>query len=80
MPEPEAVVASRWGRDPHAGGSYSFLPVGVSGQAYDEMARPLGNRLYFAGEATTRRYPGTVHGAFLSGVREAERIAERRFH
>jgi len=45
------------------------------------LARPLVDedgtpRLYFAGEHTNRMYPSTVHGAFLSGVREAARIAD----
>jgi monoamine oxidase len=39
------------------------------------MATPVQNRLFFAGEATHRKYPQTVHGAFLSGEREANRIA-----
>ncbi len=30
----------------------------------------------FAGEATHRQYIGTVHGAFLSGLREATRLLE----
>jgi len=28
------------------------------------------------GEHTCRRYPSTVHGAFLSGIREAARVAD----
>lgn len=31
-------------------------------------------RLFFAGEHTIRDYPATVHGAMLSGLREAERV------
>jgi monoamine oxidase len=31
-------------------------------------------RIMFAGEHTTRYYPSTIHGAFLSGVREAYRL------
>jgi polyamine oxidase len=38
------------------------------------LAEPAGERLMFAGEATNPEFFGTVHGAYLSGVREAERI------
>lgn len=37
-------------------------------------AAPVANRVFFAGEATSRRYQATVHGAYLSGVRAAEEI------
>lgn len=30
----------------------------------------------YAGEHTIRNYPATVHGALLSGIREAARIAD----
>ncbi len=76
IPAPESVAASNWGRDPRAGGAYSFVPVGASPEDYDVMAEPAGGRLFFAGEATHRRYPATMHGAYLSGLREARRIAE----
>lgn len=34
-------------------------------------------RVFFGGEHTIRNYPATVHGAFLSGLREAARIADQ---
>ncbi|XP_074604589.1 lysine-specific histone demethylase Su(var)3-3 [Brevipalpus obovatus] len=39
-----------------------------------EMTSP---RLFFAGEHTIRNYPATVHGALLSGHREAARIGNQ---
>jgi predicted NAD/FAD-dependent oxidoreductase len=37
----------------------------------DVLAEPVDDRLYLAGEACQRPYFGTVHGAYLSGVRAA---------
>jgi monoamine oxidase len=78
IPEPDSGVRARWASDPFAGGSYSHISVGATPQDYDRLAEPVENRLFFAGEATIRQYPATVHGAFLSGVREAKRIAQSR--
>ena len=65
-------VVSDWGRNPYARGSYSFVAVGSSGRDYDELARPVGTRLFFAGEHTNGQHPATATGAFLSGLREAQ--------
>ena len=63
-------MCSQWGADPLARGAYSSIGVGANGGAdYDTMARPVAGRVFFAGEATTRRYPATMHGAFVSGLR-----------
>ncbi|XP_076952292.1 protein FLOWERING LOCUS D-like [Bidens hawaiensis] len=76
VPEPIQTVCTRWGSDPFTLGSYSNVAVGSSGDDYDILAESVGDgRLFFAGEATTRRYPATMHGAFLSGLREAANIA-----
>ncbi|KNA18637.1 hypothetical protein SOVF_068780 isoform A [Spinacia oleracea] len=76
VPEPIQTVCTRWGSDPFCLGSYSNVAVGASGDDYDILAETVGDgRLFFAGEATTRRYPATMHGAFLSGLREAANMA-----
>lgn len=75
VPDPVASVCTRWASDPLSCGSYSHVAVGASGDDYDAVAAPVAGRLFFAGEATTRKYPATMHGAFFTGLREAERIA-----
>uniref|UniRef100_A0AAZ1WYA2 Lysine-specific histone demethylase 1A n=1 Tax=Oreochromis aureus TaxID=47969 RepID=A0AAZ1WYA2_OREAU len=66
-----------------------YTASGSSGNDYDLMAQPITPgpaipgasqpvpRLFFAGEHTIRNYPATVHGALLSGLREAGRIADQ---
>ncbi|GFN75552.1 lysine-specific histone demethylase 1a-like [Plakobranchus ocellatus] len=57
--------------------------VDLCGNDYDLLASPIAHqvgapaRLFFAGEHTIRNYPATVHGALLSGYREAGRIADK---
>jgi lysine-specific histone demethylase 1 len=77
IPDPIDSKCACWGSDEFAYGSYSNISVGATGEDYDALAEPVGDGLYFAGEATMRRHPATMHGAFLSGMREAARISER---
>ncbi|XP_077254061.1 LSD1-like2 isoform X2 [Tasmannia lanceolata] len=75
VPNPIQTICTRWGSDPLCRGSYSHVGVGSSGRDYDILAENVGEgRLFFAGEATNRQYPATMHGAFLSGLREASCI------
>lgn len=74
VPDPIQTICTKWGRDPLCRGSYSHIKVGSSGRDYDILAENVGGSLFFAGEATNRQYPATMHGAFLSGLREASRI------
>lgn len=74
LPNPESYIITRWGQDPFSYGSYSYLKTGSTEKDYETLAEPLSNKLFFAGEATSLQYPSTTHGAWLSGIREAERI------
>ncbi len=74
IPDPEGASITRWMSDPFSYGSYSHIPPGASGADYDELARPVAGKLFFAGEATYRKAPSTVHGAYLSGMRAASEI------
>ncbi len=74
IPNPTNILVSRWTADPFAGGSYSFAALGSTRADFTEFETPVENKLFFAGEHTDGEYRGTVHGAFLSGEREAEKI------
>jgi monoamine oxidase len=65
------VRQTRWGADPFALGSYAVArPGGAAMRAV--LARPLADRLLFAGEACAGDgWAGTVAGAHLSGRRAA---------
>jgi len=77
-PEPTGSLVTRWAADPYARGSYTFLAVGSSPADLRTLAEPVSERLGFAGEATHEQFFATVHGAYLSGMREAERILRSR--
>jgi monoamine oxidase len=76
LPAVTGFLTSRWQADPFARGAYSHMPPGASPADNDALAAPVGENLFFAGEATHRQYPGTVHGALLSGQREADRLIQ----
>lgn len=76
-PEPVGVRVSRWDADPFARGAYSYPRVGGSGKDRELLARPVENTLFFAGEATHRDDPASVHGAWWSGLRAALQALDR---
>ncbi|KAG0019789.1 hypothetical protein BGZ81_009600, partial [Podila clonocystis] len=76
IPLPLESVVTRWSQDEYARGSYSFVGKEGTGEDYDLLAKPIDNQLYFAGEATSRHYPATAHGAYLSGVKVAKDILD----
>jgi monoamine oxidase len=74
LPEqPRAVLLHDWHADPFARGGYSYVRVGGTG-AREQLAVPLEDTLFFAGEATDTEQSGTVGGALASGQRAAREI------
>jgi len=76
IPEPIDYQITRWAADPYSYGSYSFDPVGSTPVSRKALAKPEGERLFFAGEATNSAYSSTVHGAYLSGLRAANEMLQ----
>lgn len=76
IPQPEAYVRTGWQNDPFTQGSYTFDKVGQQPHHRHTLARPVGDRLFFAGEATHPRFYSTAHGAYETGIRAAQEIAQ----
>ena len=64
------LIATAWGRADAIGGSYSHALPGHAARR-ETLAAPVGDRLFFAGEATHPTDFSTAHGAYESGVRAA---------
>jgi len=75
VPPLVGAYAQDWHADPWSRGGYSYLLVGGEG-AREELALPIRETLFFAGEATDSEEPGTVAGALRSGQRAAKEILE----
>jgi len=80
VPHPVDYHVTRWGHERYSHMAFTYIPPGVDGLTdLSTVSQPIydhdGKRpvLMFAGEHTTPYHPSTIHGAFLSGIREAYR-------
>lgn len=77
---PKKVRFTTWRSDEFSTGSYTFIPPATrttNPTPLDilELARPIWDgRLGFAGEHSSVNHYASTRGAWLSGVREAERV------
>ncbi len=76
IPNYARIKVSKWSQDQFARGAYSFANVGASDADFDAFVAPVNDKIFFAGEHTIGKYRGTVHGAYISGLRQAERIVD----
>ncbi len=73
----EKSITMDWWKDEFTRGAYSSTVVGSDG-SFENLAEPVQDKIYFAGEAT--RSDGThqtVHGAMLSGREAARNLIEK---
>ncbi|XP_060523579.1 peroxisomal N(1)-acetyl-spermine/spermidine oxidase-like isoform X2 [Cylas formicarius] len=82
IPEPDGILRSKWGTNPHFNGSYSYVSARMeaTATAREDLVAPLevdGNPVVlFAGEATHATFFSSAHGAIESGYREADRLID----
>jgi monoamine oxidase len=66
-----------WRADPFARGSYSYAIPGMA-DCRAALAAPVDGRLFFAGEACSRKDFSTAHGGWGTGVTAAEQVLRAR--
>jgi monoamine oxidase len=66
--------ATAWYTDPWSRGSYSAAHPGHAHRRAD-LAAPLDDKLFFAGEACSTHDYSTCHGAYLTGLAAADAVA-----
>ncbi|MCJ2133947.1 FAD-dependent oxidoreductase [Methylobacterium sp. J-026] len=69
-------AVSAWRHDPWSRGSWAVVPPGHA-PARQSLHAPVGDTVWFAGEALSREQWGTVGGAYAEGSRAAEAVAAR---
>lgn len=70
------IKVTRWRTQEYTKGSYSSFQVGSSPQDVDNFNN-ANDKIYFAGEHTSKDNMSTVTGAYESGVRAIRDINER---
>jgi monoamine oxidase len=74
IPSPTKMLRTKWQTNENAFGAYSYTVVGTEMQHFNYIAEAVNNKVFFAGEHTEVDYYSTAHGAYLSGLREANKI------
>lgn len=76
IPNPTHLLRTKWQSNENSFGAYSYTAVGTEMKHFDDLASTVNKKLFFAGEHTNADYYSTVHGAYMSGIREADKIID----
>ncbi|KAI0830095.1 amine oxidase [Trametes gibbosa] len=80
VPDPIAFHFPRWNSDPLFRGSYSNWPASFFSEHHQNLRANVGERLWFAGEATSQKYFGVfIHVRFGWCVRLSDVILDPGF-
>lgn len=79
IPKPDNIIMSKWCSDPYSKGAYTYIKKGEGIDDMYSLAAPINDSkghpiILFAGEATDIDSYASVHGAMVSGEREASRL------
>ncbi|RPD72752.1 amine oxidase [Lentinus tigrinus ALCF2SS1-7] len=67
IPDPLDFYFQRWFSDPLFRGSYSNWPANFLSEHQGNLRANVDERLWFAGEATSKKWFGYLHGAYTEG-------------
>ncbi|CCL98831.1 uncharacterized protein FIBRA_00836 [Fibroporia radiculosa] len=76
IPEPLDFYFRRWHTDPLFRGSYSNWPASFLSEHQGNLRANVDERLWFAGEATSRKHFGFLHGAYSEGLEIGRTLAQ----
>ncbi|OJT14243.1 Polyamine oxidase [Trametes pubescens] len=76
IPAPVAFYFPRWNADPLFRGSFPNWPSSFFSEHHENLRANVGERLWFAGDATSQKYFGYLHGAYFEGVDVATDMAK----
>ena len=71
----QTEACTRWQHEPYIRGAYGAAKPGQAHLRRD-LATPIDDRLYFAGEATSLDFFSTCHGAHLTGIAAVDAAAK----
>ena len=74
--EPNKSISTNWSNDQNFLGAYSYPKAGAKPKDYENLSKPVNNKLFFCGEHTIFDYAATTHGALLSGLNAVGKIIE----
>ena len=76
IPYPTHMLRTKWQSNENSFGSYAYTAIETAMRHFEDIAEEVNDKLFFAGEHTEVDYFSTVHGAYLSGLREAAKIID----